>query len=47
MPHGVDVQSAIQFLSEADTIVTDAQSQFALFTFELLDIALAGFGETM
>jgi hypothetical protein len=47
MSYRVDVQSAVQFFGEADTVISDAQAKLTFCASQLFDLALTGFGEAM
>jgi len=46
MTDGMNVQSVVGFFGEANSVIADAEAQFAGLSLELLDIALACLGET-
>jgi hypothetical protein len=47
VPYGVDVEGVLGVFSEADAVVSYAESKFAGVSLQLLDVAFSGLGEAM
>lgn len=47
MAYGMNMQDLARFFGESNAIISDPQAQFAGFSLELFDIALAGFRKAL
>jgi hypothetical protein len=47
MQDGMDAQCLFWLFGETDAVIADAEAQLTRLSLELLNVAFAGFGETM